>query len=294
MAKGRQSMVDRGFEILVTIIVTIIALTCILPVLNIFSLSLSSARAVNSNEVSFLPVELSFDAYESVFTNGALVRSMWYTIRTTLLYVLLSMVMTTLCAYPLSHRDLVGRKPLWVFVLFTMYFAGGMIPLYLLVNDLGLINTMWSLVLPGMISTYNMILMRTFFSSIPSAMKEAAYIDGANDLDILWRVVLPLSKSMLATIALFYAVSRWNAVTDGMLYISEPTKYILQVRLKNIILSSAGLNELMSEGANVGLTIQPLQIRSASLVFSLLPVLVVYPFLQKYFVRGVMIGAVKG
>lgn len=294
MAKGRQSLVDRGFEVLVTIIVTIIALTCILPILNIFSLSLSSARAVNSNEVTFLPVDFTLDAYESVFTNGALLRSMWYTIKATLLYVSISMVMTILCAYPLSHRDLVGRKPLWVFVLFTMYFAGGMIPSYLLVNDLGLINTMWSLVLPGMVSTYNMILMRTFFSSIPAEMKEAAYIDGANDADILWRVVLPLSKAMLATIALFYAVSRWNAVTDGMLYISEPSKYILQVRLKNIILSAAGLNELMSEGANVGLTIQPLQIRSAALVFSLLPVLVVYPFLQKYFVRGVMIGAVKG
>ncbi|NLB37789.1 MAG: carbohydrate ABC transporter permease [Clostridiales bacterium] len=294
MAKGRQSLVDRGFEVLVTIIVTIIALTCILPILNIFSLSLSSARAVNSNEVTFLPVDFTLDAYESVFTNGALLRSMWYTIKATLLYVSISMFMTILCAYPLSHRDLVGRKPLWVFVLFTMYFAGGMIPSYLLVNDLGLINTMWSLVLPGMVSTYNMILMRTFFSSIPAEMKEAAYIDGANDADILWRVVLPLSKAMLATIALFYAVSRWNAVTDGMLYISEPSKYILQVRLKNIILSAAGLNELMSEGANVGLTIQPLQIRSAALVFSLLPVLVVYPFLQKYFVRGVMIGAVKG
>ena len=294
MAKGRQSLVDRGFEVLVTIIVTIIALTCILPILNIFSLSLSSARAVNSNEVTFLPVDFTLDAYESVFTNGALLRSMWYTIKATLLYVSISMFMTILCAYPLSHRDLVGRKPLWVFVLFTMYFAGGMIPSYLLVNDLGLINTMWSLVLPGMVSTYNMILMRTFFSSIPAEMKEAAYIDGANDADILWQVVLPLSKAMLATIALFYAVSRWNAVTDGMLYISEPSKYILQVRLKNIILSAAGLNELMSEGANVGLTIQPLQIRSAALVFSLLPVLVVYPFLQKYFVRGVMIGAVKG
>lgn len=294
MAKGRQSLVDRGFEVLVTIIVTMIALTCILPILNIFSLSLSSARAVNSNEVTFLPVDFTLDAYESVFTNGALLRSMWYTIKATLLYVSISMVMTILCAYPLSHRDLVGRKPVWVFVLFTMYFAGGMIPSYLLVNDLGLINTMWSLVLPGMVSTYNMILMRTFFSSIPAEMKEAAYIDGANDADILWRVVLPLSKAMLATIALFYAVSRWNAVTDGMLYISEPSKYILQVRLKNIILSAAGLNELMSEGANVGLTIQPLQIRSAALVFSLLPVLVVYPFLQKYFVRGVMIGAVKG
>ena len=292
--KVREALGDRIFKIIVVVLVVLISLTCILPILNILAISLSSARAVNSNEVVFWPVELSFDAYESVFTNGALIRSMFYTIKATILSVAISMLMTVLCAYPLSHRELVGKRPLWLFILFTMYFAGGMIPSYLLVNNLGLINSIWSLILPGMISTYNMILMRTFFASIPEAMKESAYIDGANDADILFRIVLPLSKSTLATIALFYAVSRWNAVTDGMLYINDPAQYILQVRLKNIILSSSGLDELMSEGANSALNIQTSQIRSASLIFSLIPVLIVYPFLQKYFVKGVMIGAIKG
>lgn len=290
----RESWGDRGFKVLVVVLVVLISLTCVLPILNILAISLSSARAVNSNEVVFVPVELSLDAYESVFTNGALIRSMFYTIKATVLYVVIAMFMTVLCAYPLSHRELVGKRPIWLFILFTMYFAGGMIPSYLLVSDLGLINSIWSLILPGMISTYNMILMRTFFASIPTAMKESAYIDGANDVDILFRIVLPLSKSTLATIALFYAVSRWNAVTDGMLYINNPTQYILQVRLKNIILSASGLDELMSEGASSGLNIQTSQIRSASLIFSLVPVLIVYPFLQKYFVKGVMIGAIKG
>lgn len=290
----RESWGDRGFKVLVVVLVVLISLTCVLPILNILAISLSSARAVNSNEVVFVPVELSLDAYESVFTNGALIRSMFYTIKATVLYVVIAMFMTVLCAYPLSHRELVGKRPIWLFILFTMYFAGGMIPSYLLVSDLGLINSIWSLILPGMISTYNMILMRTFFASIPTAMKESAYIDGANDVDILFRIVLPLSKSTLATIALFYAVSRWNAVTDGMLYINDPNQYILQVRLKNIILSASGLDELMSEGASSGLNIQTSQIRSASLIFSLVPVLIVYPFLQKYFVKGVMIGAIKG
>ena len=139
-----------------------------------------------------------------------------------------------------------------------------------------------------------MILMRTYFSSIPDALRESATIDGANDFVTLTRIMLPLSKSMLATIALFYAVGRWNAVTDGMIYINEPEKYILQVRLKNIILNAQGLDELMAEGANMEFSLNTTQMRCATLMFSLIPVLIVYPFLQKYFVKGVMIGSVKG
>lgn len=290
----RESIGERIFKTVVVVLVVLISLSCILPLLNILAISLSSARAVNSNEVAFWPVELSLDAYQSVFTNGALTRSMWYSIGVTVIYVFITMAMTTLCAYPLSHKNLVGKKPIWLFMLFTMYFSGGMIPSYLLICNLDMINSIWALVLPGAISTYNMILMCSFFSSIPMEMKESAYIDGANDADILLRVVLPLSKSTLATIALFYAVSRWNAVTDGMLYVTDPSRYILQVRLKNIILSASGLDELMHEGSSAGFSVQSSQIRSAALIFSLIPVLIVYPFLQKYFVKGVMIGAIKG
>jgi putative aldouronate transport system permease protein len=175
-----------------------------------------------------------------------------------------------------------------------MYFGGGMIPHYILIRDLNMINTMWALIIPGLISTYNMILMRSFFSSIPEALREAAIVDGANDATTLVKIILPLSKSMLATIALFYAVGRWNGVQDGMIYINDPSKYILQVRLKNIIISSTALTELMQEGQNNQTILQTQQVRSAALVFSLIPVMIVYPFLQKYFVKGVMIGSVKG
>ena len=221
-------------------------------------------------------------------------RSMVYSLEVTVIYVVLTLVMTVLCAYPLSQPGLVGKGVIWPIILFTMYFSGGMIPHYLLIRDLNMLNTMWCLIIPGAISTYNMILMRSFFSSIPDALREAALVDGANDATTLVKIILPLSKSMLATIALFYAVSRWNAVQDGMIYITDPTKYILQVRLKNIILSSTALNELMAEGASNQTVLQTQQIRSASLIFSMIPVLVVYPFLQKYFVKGVMIGSVKG
>ena len=292
--KIRESVADRVFQVVVVVIVTIITLTCILPIINILASSLSSANANNANIVTFWPIEITLDAYKSVVTNGALIRSMFFSIYITILTVAITLVMTILCAYPLSHRDLVGKSILWPFIMFTMYFGGGMIPSYLLLNSLKLLNTEWCLVLPGAISTYNMILMRTYFSSIPDALRESATIDGANDFVTLTRIMLPLSKSMLATIALFYAVGRWNAVTDGMIYINEPEKYILQVRLKNIILNAQGLDELMAEGANMEFSLNTTQMRCATLMFSLIPVLIVYPFLQKYFVKGVMIGSVKG
>lgn len=292
--KIREPLGDRILKVAVVLLVVLLTLCCILPILNIAATSFSSARAITSNEVVFLPVEFSLDAYKTVFSSGPLLKSMAYSILITLIQVALSVTMTVLIAYPLSETKLVGRKPIWMFVLFTMYFSGGMIPLYLLLNDLNMLNTMWSLILPGAISTYNMILMRTYFSSIPSALKEAALIDGADDATVLMKIILPLSKSMLATIALFYGVSRWNAVQDGLIYITDPNKFILQVRLKNIIMSSSALDEMISEGNNNNMMLQSDQIRSASLCFSILPVMLVYPFLQKYFVKGVMIGSVKG
>ena len=292
--KIREPLGDRILKMVVVLLVVLLTLCCILPILNIAATSFSSARAITSNEVVFLPVEFSLDAYKTVFSSGPLLKSMAYSILITLIQVTLSVTMTVLIAYPLSETKLVGRKPIWMFVLFTMYFSGGMIPLYLLLNDLNMLNTMWSLILPGAISTYNMILMRTYFSSIPSALKEAALIDGADDATVLMKIILPLSKSMLATIALFYGVSRWNAVQDGLIYITDPNKFILQVRLKNIIMSSSALDEMISEGNNNNMMLQSDQIRSASLCFSILPVMLVYPFLQKYFVKGVMIGSVKG
>lgn len=292
--KIREPLGDRILKVVVVLLVVLLTLCCMLPILNIAATSFSSARAITSNEVVFLPVEFSLDAYKTVFSSGPLLKSMAYSILITLIQVALSVTMTVLIAYPLSETKLVGRKPIWMFVLFTMYFSGGMIPLYLLLNDLNMLNTMWSLILPGAISTYNMILMRTYFSSIPSALKEAALIDGADDATVLMKIILPLSKSMLATIALFYGVSRWNAVQDGLIYITDPNKFILQVRLKNIIMSSSALDEMISEGNNNNMMLQSDQIRSASLCFSILPVMLVYPFLQKYFVKGVMIGSVKG
>jgi len=290
----RESLGDNILKTFVYAMVILLSLACLLPLLNVLASSFSSVESLNAGKVTFWPIGFNVDAYTTIMENGQLMRSMLFSLRITFVHVVFTLVMTVLCAYPLSHKDLVGKSVIWPFILFTMYFGGGMIPHYILIRDLNMINTMWSLIIPGLISTYNMILMRSFFSSIPEALREAAIVDGANDATTLVKIILPLSKSMLATIALFYAVGRWNGVQDGMIYINDPSKYILQVRLKNIIISSTALTELMQEGQNNQTILQTQQVRSAALVFSLIPVMIVYPFLQKYFVKGVMIGSVKG
>jgi len=290
----RESLGDNILKTFVYAMVILLSLACLLPLLNVLASSFSSVESLNAGKVTFWPIGFNVDAYTTIMENGQLMRSMLFSLRITFVHVVFTLVMTVLCAYPLSHKDLVGKSVIWPFILFTMYFGGGMIPHYILIRDLNMINTMWSLIIPGLISTYNMILMRSFFSSIPEALREAAIVDGANDATTLVKIILPLSKSMLATIALFYAVGRWNGVQDGMIYINDPAKYILQVRLKNIIISSTALTELMQEGQSNQTILQTQQVRSAALVFSLIPVMIVYPFLQKYFVKGVMIGSVKG
>ncbi len=289
----KESAGDRAFKGIVAVLVVALALTCIIPFINLLAISLSQTRPVISGKVSLWPIGLNTAAYKAILSNGLLVKSLWFTIRMTFLYTLFCLTATVLCAYPLSRTDLKGRSVIWIYVLFTMYFGGGMIPTYLVINQLKLINTIWALILPGLISTYNMVLMKSYFSSLPDALEESAVIDGANDFQILIRIVLPLSKPMLATIALFYAVGRWNALTDALLYINKPDMYPLQLRLRQIIDQNQVtgiINDIQEERDNIVAE----TVKSASIIFSMVPILMVYPFLQKYFVKGVMIGSIKG
>lgn len=285
---------DRIFSILVTAIVFILTAACLIPFIYLLAVSLSGSTPVLRGEVFLLPRDFTLETYQSLIENGSLIRSMERTILLTIVYVGVSMVMTVLCAYPLSVPGLKGKKPLLVFIMFTMYFSGGMIPSYLVVNKLGLIDSYWSLILPCALSTYNMIVMRTAFAGIPESLRDAALIDGAGDLTILTRIVLPLSKPTLATIALFYAVGRWNGLQDGLLYINDPGKAILQLSLKQIVQSAQSFSNLMLEGAASADMLPSQTIRAGSLIFSMIPILIIYPFLQKYFVKGTMIGSVKG
>ena len=205
------------------------------------------------------------------------------------------MILTILMAYPLTKGRLRGRKFFNFLALFTMYFSGGTIPIYLNIKELGLLDTPWSLILPGMLSTYNMIILKSFFTALPKELEEAAIIDGANDFQVLLRVYLPLSMASLATLTLFYAVGKWNSFQDALYYISTKAYQPLQLKLYHIIKGSQAVDVAALEGgASTVATSVSESIEPATIIFATLPILVVYPFVQRYFVAGVTIGAVKG
>ena len=291
--KMKQSLNDKMFSIIVYLVVGILTVLCIAPFLHLLAVSLSGTDAVLRGEVFLVPKKFSLEVYYTIVENGTLVKAMFRSIMLTIVYVLVAMTVTIMCAYPLSEPGLKGKKFLVPFIMFTMYFSGGLIPSYLLVNGLGLVDSYWSLILPCAISTYNMIVLRSFFSNVPVALREAAFMDGAGDFTILMKVILPLSKPALATITLFYAVSRWNAMQDALMYISNPSKAVLQVRLKQMIQNSSAINELL-EGAAASVATPVQTARAGAMMFSLIPIIIIYPFLQKYFVKGTMIGSVKG
>lgn len=282
-------------QIILIAVIMIFVLICVLPVINLASVSLSSKSAILRGDVAFFPVEFTPNAYVAIVRDASMIRSLFYTIELTLIYTALAMVLTILLAYPMTKKRLRGRGFLSMFVIFTMYFNGGTIPTYLTIKDYGLINTMWSLILPGLISTYNMIILRSFISALPGELEEAAIIDGANDFQVLFKIILPLSLPAIATISLFYAVGKWNSFSDALYYISAEALQPLQLKLYNLIKGSTTLDISTLEGnsADLGYSISE-SIESASIIFATLPILVVYPFLQRYFVSGVTVGAVKG
>ena len=286
-------MKDKVFKIVTISVVVIIAACCLFPFLHILAISFSNKTAVIRGDVLLWPVNFDLSAYKAVFTNKGLMDSMWFSLLLTAVYTVFALVMTILCAYPLSRPGLKFKSPILLYILFTMYFSGGMIPGYLNIKSLGLLDTFWVLVFPTVLSTYNMILMKSFFQSMPRELEESAYVDGANDLVVLIKIVLPLSKAMLATIALFYAVSRWNGFMDAILYINDESMYTIQLRLRQLIQSSQ-VSSMMEEIPEMKKDLIAETIKAACMVFSMIPVMIIYPWLQKYFVKGVMIGSVKG
>ena len=284
-----------GPQIILIIVVMIFALSCVIPFINVIAVSLSSKSAILRGDVSFWPVEFTTQAYEVLFNDASMMRSLWLTVEITVLYTALAMVLTILMAYPLTKKRLKGRKFFSFLALFTMYFSGGTIPIYINIMNLGLLDTIWALILPGALSTYNMIILRSFFSSLPESLEEAATIDGANDFQILFRIYLPLSLASIATLTLFYAVGKWNSFQDAQYYITNRALYPLQLKLYNAIQNTQQLDTTsMQEGSTAVANNISQSIESATIIFATLPILVVYPFVQRYFVSGVTIGAVKG
>ena len=291
----KKQKVFTGPQIILIIVVSIFSLSCIIPFINVIAVSLSSKSAILRGDVSFWPVEFTTQAYDVLFNDASMIRSLFMTVGMTVVYTLLAMFLTILMAYPLTKKRLRGRKFFSFLALFTMYFSGGVVPHYVNMLDLGLYNTIWSLILPAAISTYYMIILKSFFASLPNELEEAATIDGANDFQILIRVYLPLSLASLATITLFYAVFRWNRFDDALYYIQDRNLYPLQLKLYNAIKNTQQVDlTAMQEGSTAVANNISQSIESATIIFATLPILVVYPFVQRYFVAGVTIGAVKG
>jgi putative aldouronate transport system permease protein len=290
----RQAGKLRRFEwsdLFINLVILLAVLICVIPVWHIVALSVSGRTAVLSGQVWLVPKDIDWNAYISVFNDTSMQRALVFSVILTAVYTALAMLFSVLLAYPLSKRYLPGVHPMLVFILIPMYFTGGVIPQYLWVKRLGLLDNPWALVWPILVSTYNTIILRNFFQSIPDSLEESARLDGCNDFGILFRIVMPLSTAALATISLFYAVSRWNSYTDVLYYINSSKWYTLQWKLYQVVFNSTDTEVNMLEGGRNAVLAET--VKSAAIVFSTVPILIVYPFLQKYFVQGVMIGAIK-
>lgn len=293
------SISSKILDVVIYVSLIILMIITLYPIIYIFSVSVSSTTAYESGRVVFLPVEFNLEAYKVILEAGTIPRSFINSVIYTVVYTAVSLLMTTTMAYPLSRsKDRVAFKGFFSkLVIFTMFFNAGIIPNYLVVKGLGLMDSMWALILPSAISTYNLVVMRSFFEGIPIDLEEAAFIDGANEIVIFWKVMLPLSKAALATVGLFYGVYMWNSWFNSMLYLQSADKYPLQFIIRQIIMQNQMAAELAAMGDTSMMTAQTtnsVSLKYATLFLSILPMLAVYPFIQKYFVKGVMVGSVKG
>ena len=267
-------------------IIILLCATCVLPFLHVAVKSISGNTAVMSMSVYFWPKDINFDAYKSVFADKSMTYSMGFSAVITLIFTALGRVVCTCAAYPLSKTRLKGKKFITFILMVPMYFGAGIIPTYLLYKDLHILDTAWVLILPLIYSPYNMLIMKNYFqSTIPDSLEESAFLDGASNFQILGKIVLPLSKPILATLSLFYAVGRWNSYADNMYYTRKADLKMIQYKLYQLVASAS---EAQTSSLDTGGVVQstPEVLRAASII--------IYPFLQKYFVQGTMIGAVKG
>ncbi|OBZ12701.1 MULTISPECIES: carbohydrate ABC transporter permease [Bacillales] len=299
MAKNvsiRESNGDRLFMVLIYTFLTLVLLVVLLPLLYILSSSFSSPQAVVSGKVWLFPVQFTLDGYKAVFNNPQIgtgfMNSLYYTVVGTLINV----VLTVMLAYPLARKTFYGRHFFMILLVITMMFEGGLIPYYLVVKELHLLDTRWAMILPGALAVFQVIIARTFFqTSIPDELAEAADLDGCSDIRFIFSIVLPLSKPILAVMMLMYAVGHWNAYFDALIFLRSPDLFPLQIVLRNVLILNT-VDASMIANANQMLAQQGLKdlLKYSLIVVASGPVLIIYPFVQKYFVKGVMIGSLKG
>lgn len=291
--KIKRSLGEHIFDTCNYIFLALLCFTFIYPFWYLFAVSIADAEKQAMSAIYFLPSYFSLDSYKNVLSSVYVWYGFFWSILRTVLGTVIALVVGYHFAYALSKRYLPNRNFWTTLLVITMFFSGGMVPDYLLVRNLGLRNTIWSLVLPGAISAYNITIMRNFLMSLPESLEESARIDGANDLIILYKIIFPLSLPIIATVGLWTAVGHWNAWFDSMIYITDPEKQVLQVTLRRIVLE--GTNQLVSMyGEEVNAKQTSETIKAAVTMVTALPILMVYPFIQKYFVKGVMVGSLKG
>ncbi len=290
----KRSLSDKWMDGLNVILLFLIAAVMLFPFLHIFAVSFSSLHDILKREIIMWPREWVVDAYKTILSSDNFIRSLGVTAYVTIVGTLTNLLVTVMMAYGLT-RNVLGQRVMMLLIVFTLLFSAGLIPSYLVVKETGLIDSLWALIIPGAVSSFNLIVVRQFFLSIPNELNEAALIDGANEVRIFTSIILPLSKPALAAFGLFYAVGHWNTYFTGILYLNNSAKWPIQVVLRQIVIVNEPAAALGQQAMRMlEEPPPPVTIQMAAILLATLPILVVYPFLQKYFTKGVMLGSIKG
>jgi putative aldouronate transport system permease protein len=286
MSKGETIFTIVNYAVLI-----LLGFAAFAPFLNVIAQSFSSNLAIVAGDVTFWPMGFQLDSYQAILKDPSFLQSFYITVLRTVIGTLISVLLTSFLAYPLSKAVIKGRSGILFFIFFTMLFSGGMIPHFLIVKSLGLFNTLWAFIIPGAISAFHVIILKNFFQGIPVEIEESAVMDGCTNLGILFRMVIPLSMPAIATIALFNAVHQWNSFFDAVLFVNDSKLYPLQIFLRNLIAANQMQNSI--EASDLNPIINPESLIAAALMASTIPIVVTYPFLQKFFVKGMVLGSVK-
>ncbi|SFK99255.1 putative aldouronate transport system permease protein [Paenibacillus sp. 1_12] len=289
-----KSLGSRVFDGINYTLLTVFSLITVLPFIYIVAGSITTSEELTRRGVVLFPTVFSWEAYRYIFSTGTLVHSLLFTVYLTILGTLMNLFFTSLMAYPLAKQTLFGRRAFMLMIVFTILFNGGLIPTFLVVKQFYMLDTIWALIIPGLISAFNLIILKNFFQQLPEGLEESAKIDGCSDVGIFFRIVLPLSTPALATFSLFYAVGHWNSYFQALIYMNDSSKWPIQVLLRQIVIMAQGG---IGDAANIdpNFVLPPVQtIKMAVIVVATVPILIVYPFLQKHFAKGVLLGSVKG
>ena len=285
---------SRAFDVFLIVFMIIVAIIFLYPFLNVIATSLSSNRMITTGQVTFFPKEFHLDGYKALFKDENILGAYWNTIVIAVGTMIVSLVLNSLMAYVMMAPEFVLRKPLSIILLITMFFSGGTVPAYLLIQNLGLYDSWWSLILPNAVSAYNIFIYRSFYQGISPEIREAARIDGASEFQILTKIYVPLSKALYATFGLFSVVGVWNSYYEALLYIKDPAKQPIQMLLRKIVFTSNTSNMSNAQQMISNGNLNSLNVQYACVIATIGPILLVYPFIQKYFAQGVQVGAVKG